>query len=104
MVPHRRISRSSLWQKSRERMRNGIAPGPRRRDEAVLAEIRASLDNEGPVARTQAAAARLLPQAAKGYGHIFWHTTLFPPPLVLRGRVGVGDFSASCQNLWPHAS
>jgi len=59
-------SASSLWQKSREPMRRGIAPGPRRRDEAVLAEIQASLDNVGPGARTQAAAARLLPQAARG--------------------------------------
>jgi hypothetical protein len=48
-------------------MRRGIAPGPRRRDEAVLNEVRASLDNEGPGARTPAAAATLLTQAAWGF-------------------------------------
>jgi hypothetical protein len=55
-------------------MRRGIAPGPRRRDEAVLNEVRASLDNEGPGARTpaavgkaSAAAATLLTQAAWGF-------------------------------------
>jgi len=57
---------SSLWQKSRAAMRRGIGPGSRRRDEAVLAEIRANLDNEGLGARTQAATAILLPQAAQG--------------------------------------
>lgn len=56
----------SLWQKSRAKMRRDIAPGPRRRDDAVLTEIQASLDNEGPGARTQAAAARVLPLAAYG--------------------------------------
>jgi hypothetical protein len=56
---------SSLWEKSRKLMRRSIALGPRRPDEAVLNEIRASLGNEGPGARMQAAAARLLPQAAK---------------------------------------
>jgi hypothetical protein len=56
---------SSLWQKSRESMGRSTARGPRRRDEAVLAEIRASLDNEGPGAGMPAATARLLPQAAR---------------------------------------
>jgi DNA invertase Pin-like site-specific DNA recombinase len=54
------------WQKSRATMCRGIAPGPRRRDDAVLIEIRASLDNEGSGARTQTAAARLPPLAANG--------------------------------------
>ena len=56
----------SPWQKSRATMCRGIAPGSRRPDDAVLMEIRASLDNEGPGAGTQAAAARLLPSAANG--------------------------------------
>jgi len=46
-------------------MRRSLAPRSRRRDEAVLAEIRASLDNQEPGARTPAAAVRLLPQAVK---------------------------------------
>jgi hypothetical protein len=58
---------NSLWQKSREAMRSDIAPGSRRRDAAVLVEIRASLDNEGTGARTPAATVRLLPQAVKPY-------------------------------------
>jgi hypothetical protein len=56
----------SLWRKSRATMGRGIAPGPRRRDDAVLVGIRASLDNEEPGAITQVAAARLLPLAANG--------------------------------------
>ena len=55
---------SSPRQESRASARRGIGPGSRRRDEAVLAEIRASLDNEEPGPRTQATAARLLPRAA----------------------------------------
>jgi hypothetical protein len=62
---------SSSWQMSRETLHSGIAHGPRRRDDAVLSEIRASLDNEGPVARTPAAAARLLPWATQAY-RLFW--------------------------------
>ena len=48
---------SSPWQKSRASMRRGIGPGSRRRDDAVLIEIRASLDNEEPGPMTQAATA-----------------------------------------------
>jgi hypothetical protein len=55
---------SSLRQKSRASMRFGFGPGSRRPDAAVLAEIRASPDNEEPGPKTQAATARLLPQAA----------------------------------------
>jgi hypothetical protein len=61
-------STSSPWRNSRASMRRGIGPGPRLRDEAVLVEIRASLDNEGPgppwLPRTQAAALRVPPPAA----------------------------------------
>src|SRR5580698_3357602 len=56
---------SSPWQKSRASMRRGIGPGSRRRDDAVLIEIRASLDNEKPGPMTQAATARILPRAVK---------------------------------------
>jgi hypothetical protein len=56
---------SSLWQKSRASMRGGFGPDSRRRNEAVLTEIRASFDNEEAGPKTQAAAARLLPQAAR---------------------------------------
>ena len=49
---------SSPRQKSRASMRRGIGPGSRRRDDAVLTEIRASLDNEEPGPMTQAATAR----------------------------------------------
>ena len=56
----------SLWQKSRVSMRRGFGPDSRRRNEAVLAEIRASFDNDEAGPKTQAATARLLPQAARG--------------------------------------
>jgi hypothetical protein len=54
---------SSPWQKSRASMRAGSGPGLRRRDDAVLIEIRASLDNEEPCPRTQVATVRLLSRA-----------------------------------------
>jgi hypothetical protein len=57
---------SSLWLKSRKPMRREFEPDSRRRavglalrDEAVLAEIRASFDNEEAGSMTQAAGARL---------------------------------------------
>jgi hypothetical protein len=50
---------SSLWLKSRKPMRREIEPDSRRRNEAVLTEIRASFDNEEASSKTQAAAARL---------------------------------------------
>ena len=56
--------RGSPWQKSRASVRRGIGPGSRRRDEAVLTEIRARLDNVEPGPMTQATTARLLPRAA----------------------------------------
>jgi len=56
---------SSPWRKSRAAMRRGFGPGSRRRDAAVLAQIRASLDNEEPGPNPQAATARLLPRAAR---------------------------------------
>jgi signal transduction histidine kinase len=45
-------------------MRREFEPDSRRRNEAVLAEIRASFDNAEAGSKMQAAAARLLPQAA----------------------------------------
>jgi hypothetical protein len=48
---HRQMTGSSPWLKSRAPVRRVFGPGSRRRDEAVLAEIRASLDNEEPGAR-----------------------------------------------------
>src|SRR5271154_1776917 len=45
---------SSPWPKSREAMRRGFEPGSRRRDDAVLDEIRASSDNEEPGSKPQA--------------------------------------------------
>ena len=59
------MTTSSLWLKSRKPMRREFEPDSRRRNEAVLAEIRASFDNEEAGSKTQAAGARLLPQAAK---------------------------------------
>jgi hypothetical protein len=57
-------AQSSLWLKSRKAMRREFEPDSRRQNEAVLPEIRASFDNEEAGSKTQAAAARLLPQAA----------------------------------------
>jgi hypothetical protein len=54
------VSRGNgLWLKSRNPMRLGFEPDSRRRNEAVLTEIRASFDNEEAGSKTQAAAARL---------------------------------------------
>jgi hypothetical protein len=60
---------SSPRQKSRASMRHGFGPDSRRRNEAVLTEIRASFDNEEAGPKTQAATARLLPRAAKETHH-----------------------------------
>jgi hypothetical protein len=46
-------------------MRREFGPDSRRRNEAVLIEIRANFDNEEAGPKTQAAAARLLPQAVR---------------------------------------
>jgi hypothetical protein len=72
----------SLWKKSRKAMRRNFEPDSRRRavglalrNEAVLTEIRASFDNKEAGSKVQAAAARLLPQAAKrAFG---WAAALF---------------------------
>jgi hypothetical protein len=46
-------------------MRRKFEPDSRRRNQAQLAEIRASFDNEEAGSKVQAAAAQLLPQAVK---------------------------------------
>jgi hypothetical protein len=60
---HGRMEVNSLWLKSRKPMRREFESDSRRRNEAVLTKIRASLDNEEAGSKTQAAGARLLPQA-----------------------------------------
>jgi hypothetical protein len=61
---------SSPWQKSRKLMRREFEADSRRRNEAVLTEIRASFDNEEAGSKSQAVAARLLSQAARPQS---WH-------------------------------
>jgi hypothetical protein len=66
--PQRLQRLNSLWLKSRKLMRRGFEPDSRRRNEAVLIEIRASFDNEEAGSDTQAAVARLSPQVVKPGG------------------------------------
>jgi hypothetical protein len=50
-------------------MRREFEPDSRRRNEAVLVEIRASFDNKEAGSKVQAATARLLQQAVKSVAH-----------------------------------